>query len=55
MALATIPTLQPIAVAPHALNERLWELVGKDVDGTATPAELAELGRLCDALEGAED
>lgn len=53
--IATIPTLQPIAVAPQALNERLWELVSKDVDGTATPEELAELSRMCDALEGAED
>lgn len=55
MALATIPTLQPVTVAPHALNERLWTLVGKDVDGTATADELAELTRICDALEGAED
>lgn len=53
--IATIPTLRPVAVMPHALNERLWELVGRDVDGTATPAEQAELSRLCDALEGAED
>jgi hypothetical protein len=52
---ATIPTLEPITVTPHALNERLWELVNKEVDGSATPGEIAELNRLCDAPEGAED
>ncbi|MCH8617165.1 hypothetical protein LZ016_13790 [Sphingomonas sp. SM33] len=53
--MAAFPILQPVAVMPHALNERLWELVEREVDGTATPADVTELDRLCAELEGAED
>lgn len=48
-----IPTLAPIAVAPRDLNDRLWQLIAKEVAGTATPKERIELDALCASLEAA--
>ena len=51
----TIPKIEPITVQPRPLNERLWELHGKNADGSITAAEKAELDALCDALEAGQD
>ncbi len=44
-----------ISVTPRPLNERLWALVAKEQDGTATAEENRELDRLCQALESEQD
>lgn len=49
-----IAAIPPVTAQVRPLNERLWELVGKDVAGTITPQENAELIGLCAALEQQE-
>lgn len=47
----TIPHIPLIAVEPRPLNQRLWELHRKEVAGTATAQERAEMDALCSELE----
>ena len=49
----TIQALPTVTVTPRPLNERLWELVGKETARTIAPAERIELEALCAELEGA--
>ena len=49
----TIQAVPAITVTPRPLNERLWELVGKETARTIAPAERVELDALCAELEGA--
>lgn len=49
----TIRAVPAVMVMPRPLNERLWELVGKETDRTIAPAECMELDALCAELEGA--
>lgn len=48
----TIQAVPTVAVAPRALNSRLWELTGKETAHTITPSEKAELDAICADLEG---
>jgi hypothetical protein len=49
----TIGAVPTVTVTPRPLNERLWELVGKETARTIAPAERVELDALCAELEGA--
>jgi hypothetical protein len=48
----TIQALPTVAVAPRALNSRLWKLTGKETAHAITPSEKAELDAICADLEG---
>jgi hypothetical protein len=50
-----IPALKPIEVKPRPLNKRLWTLISKDIAGTATADELAELNSMMKQSEGDEE
>lgn len=47
-----IPRLRPIEVAPHPLNERLWDLIGKETIEGLTSEETAELNAIFAEMEG---
>lgn len=49
----TLQAVPTVAVMPRPLNERLWELVGKEAARTIVSAERVELNALCAELEGA--
>ena len=49
----TIQAVPTVAVTPRPLNERLWELVGKETARTIASHERVELDALCLELEGA--
>ena len=49
----TLQAVPTITAKPLPLNERLWELVGKETARTIAPAERVELDALCLELEGA--
>jgi hypothetical protein len=49
----TIQAVPTVTVTPRPLNERLWELTGKETARTITRAETAELDALCAEIEGA--
>ena len=40
---------------PRLLNQRLWELENKRLQGTASHFDLIELDALCHALEAEQD
>lgn len=49
----TIQAVRTVTVTPRPLNDRLWELAGKETARTIAPAERLELDTLCAELEGA--
>ena len=45
-------TIPRVTAKPRSLNERFWQLINRELDGTITPQETAELNEISDRLEG---
>lgn len=48
---APCPLCHPIAAVVRPINERLFYLCNREIDGTASPSEITELNALCAELE----
>jgi hypothetical protein len=50
-----IPSLATIGIRPRPLNDRLWELIAKERDGTITAPEQLEINLMFLAMETTQE